>query len=230
MSPAQRIPDFDQFHRNQVLESNAGHFRDKKDLLFLSQLPEAFEGATCGEVEDRYINVLEYLHQRFPPSTENVLRPAIISSHQILAVGKAGPDFYTLEDAFQKAHIVSQNGNEVFVSIPLLELFQNAQVFDQNNKPLEPQTVLAKNPRNLLTGNVFEWVQTNTGSWQSPIVVGVQNGLILDTGKLRVVEGKKNRTSGAYEWHFKRPSFDTGKYEQLSELKQMIAQNSFLTS
>lgn len=230
MSPAQRIPDFDQLHIDRVLENNARHFHDKEDLHLLSQLPDAFEGATCGEVEDRYINVLEYLHQRFPPNTEHVLRPAIITPYQIMAVGKAGSDFYLLDKAFQNDHIVSQNGNEVFVSIPILELFQNAQVFDHKNKLLPPQTVLAKNPRNLLTGNIFEWVQTKTGSWQSPIIVGVQNGLILENGKLRVVEGKKNRESGIYEWHFKRPSFDTGKYEQLSGLKQMIAQNRFLTN
>lgn len=204
------------WQRQAILDTYRGRFQEPKNLELLSRLLDAFEGATCPEVEDRYINILNYVRGQIPARSSDILRGPEISQTTVNIVGKAGSDVGGLPV------------QEGYVTAPALSLIPEQPVFDQEGKSVGLRMILVKNPFNKINGETFQWVRSTAGGWGSPIVTGAQNGLILEGGTLLAVEGEKNRETGTFEWRVKRPVFDAEKYEDMNIFKRALAESNLL--
>ncbi len=222
----QDTDEYADWARRIVMETYAPRFKDPADLELLAGLPEAFAGATCPETEVRYLNLLDYTRGIIPKYAQGVLKKSIIHKREILVVGTAGINIPDLTDEELDRATISWRKTGRIIALPVLRLADKEPVIDLTGHRLET-TVLEKNPFQRIRGETFQWVRDGRSGWVAPIVIGVQNGLIMERDKLLVVEGRKNRAADTFEWRVKRPVFDNGKYEAMSVFMEILRAGDF---
>ncbi|MBP9687423.1 hypothetical protein KBD68_02075 [Candidatus Woesebacteria bacterium] len=213
------------WRRTSILESYGELYKDPHKAKLLSETEDPFDGSTCPEVEDRYINVLDFVNNSDVDRDYTHISP-LISEKTISVVGDPGSDFYTLPLEDQEKFLFRTTNGETKIAMPVLEIESDQLILRPDSEPIEG-TVLVKNPYNRIKGETFPLVEVEYGAVKSPLVTGVQNGLILVGDDLVVVEGAKNGQNGRFEWKPKRFAFDNQKYEHLDILKDVIEQKNF---
>lgn len=216
------MPSFEYSPSESFRYSYANHFKDPAMLDLLYKVRDPFEGSTCPEVEDRFLNIRNYAKGIIPPESADVLYPPEISQSTLFMVGVAGSAFYELDESVQKDFIVSTIDNRTIIRMPLLSLNTTSTVIGLTGDVQENATVLIKNPFSRIKGETFHWVQTPQGGYLAPLITGVQNGLMLVNGNLFAVDGEKDRAMDKYVWKVKRPVFDNGKYEDMSIFTKVL--------